>query len=259
MSKISPKIPALFILSSTLALSCKAPGKPDRAPAALPVATEAVPQNSPDDSVVLLPGGPSPLPESVAPPCGLDPEDRDSACLALKVVSYEAASVGGTALSREQAQDDITAVNRIWDSCKIRFLLEIYQSAAPEPLGLTENPSNTGELPIIRRTLEDSERFLLVVTGAWNRAGSLGNTGANAWAAMPGNLPYGIIMEEAVATFGNIVAHELGHYLGLDHSSDSRNLMSPLIYDNSTELRAADCALAHSTLQTHWSAMLRRP
>lgn len=197
--------------------------------------------------------------ETAPPPCGLTPEDSDSVCVGVKMVAYQDGVDDGATLSEEQALANLAVTNQIWQPCGIRFQVEIYQVTTPGTLGLSLNPSQTNELPIIRESFEDPERFLVVVTGSWNRSGSLGNTGANAWASMPGNLPYGVIIEKPVASEGNIVAHELGHYLGLGHSDDANNLMSPLIYENSVNLGESDCMLAHSTLRSHWQAMLRKP
>jgi len=69
--------------------------------------------------------------------------------------------------------------------------------------------------------------------------------------------PFGVVLEQSVATYGSIVAHELGHYLNLQHTSDAYNIMSPIIYTNSLTLTGDQCAEARATALSFWGNMLR--
>ena len=97
----------------------------------------------------------------------------------------------------------------------------------------------------------------MVVTGNWDRAGELGGSGANAWTAMPGGGVLGAVLERAVARDANLVAHELGHSLGLGHEDEETNLMHPVIYPRSWRLAREQCAAARAASRRHRSRMLR--
>jgi hypothetical protein len=187
--------------------------------------------------------------------CGRDLRHGDPLCLGVKYVAYESIAEL-PALSQEEARTNLASINRLWEKCDIFFHLAEYQSVRPADLGLNESPAESIEMTEIRKVFEDDARLLIVTTEDWNRTGTLGATGANAWTAMPGSFPYGVVLEQSVGTFANIIAHELGHYLGLDHSSDKTSLMSPLIYEDSVSLTAADCASARETIRDYWAQML---
>ena len=203
----------------------------------------------------------SPPPDKSAPPesrkdaCGHDLDRGNPLCLGVRYVVYESAD-GSPVLSREATEANLEAVNRLWAKCDISFHLGEYQSVASEKYGLSSKPADSSELTEIRKSFEDDSRLLIVTTGNWDRSGTLGSSGANAWTSMPGSFPYGAVIEQSVASFANIIAHELGHYLGLDHSSDKANLMSPLIYDDSIQLTTSECTTARTTTQTYWSQMI---
>jgi hypothetical protein len=74
---------------------------------------------------------------------------------------------------------------------------------------------------------------------------------------MPGDAPYGVVLEKPVDTYSNIVAHELGHYLNLAHAGDTGDLMNPIIYDNSTVLSEYQCSAARDAATTYWQSMMR--
>jgi hypothetical protein len=177
-------------------------------------------------------------------------------CLAVQYVAYTQDG-GLSTVDAAQARTNLKVANTIWSQCGVSFTLERFLTPEPSTLGLKQNPSESSELPEIRKAFESDEQLLVVTTGNWNRSGSLGSTGANAWATVPGTFPTGIVLEDSVGTFGNIVAHELGHLLGLDHSSVKTNLMSPLIYDNSNQLTSSDCETANQTIDLYWRPMLR--
>jgi hypothetical protein len=74
---------------------------------------------------------------------------------------------------------------------------------------------------------------------------------------MPGTYPVGSVFEAPVAAFGNIYAHEIGHYMNLYHVPDTTDVMDATIYYNSTQLSSAQCATTRETIQQSWTAMLR--
>jgi hypothetical protein len=132
-----------------------------------------------------------------------------------------------------------------------------FLSIDPKKYKLSFNSSENHELEEIRKTFMDSSTLLVVTTGKWDRSGSLGNTGANAWASMPGDQFYGVVLEAPVGDYPNIIAHELGHYLNLDHASDADQLMNPVIYDRSKSLTRSECNMAYNAVQDYWKSMVR--
>lgn len=182
--------------------------------------------------------------------------DPNHICLALKFVVYQD-SAGKAVASSADVLKDLGLINQVWSQCNIGFQVEEYDPVDPTQFGLVFNTANTSDLDRIRNVFDEDARFLLVTTGAWNRNGTLGQTGANAWTAMPGGGPYGSIFEAPVATYGPIFAHELGHYLNLEHVADSTDVMNPVIYTTSTKLTAGQCGIARATASGFWSAVTR--
>ena len=182
--------------------------------------------------------------------------DPNQICLALKYVVY-ADSAGNEVVSRDIALKNVVAINKIWSPCRIAFQIDEYIAVLPKDFGLLFNPANSIEMIGIRRSQVDDATLLVVTTGTWNRDGSLGATGANAWTSMPEEGPYGVVLERPVGDFSNIIAHELGHYLNLGHMDDANDLMNPVIYNASTQLTALQCEKARLAAGTYWQRMLR--
>ena len=136
-------------------------------------------------------------------------------------------------------------------------MIEDFEQLDPSQHGLNFNPSNTSEMDDIRKAFQNTNQFLQVTTGIWNRGGTLGQNTANAWTAMPGGDPVGSVFEQPVAAFGNIYAHEVGHYLDLYHVPDNADVMNATIYSSSTQLTSDQCSTAKTAIQAYWSAMLR--
>ncbi len=175
---------------------------------------------------------------------------NDKICIGVKYVAYKDSS-GKPVLSAKQALANIRGVNEIWKQCGIAFQLEKFEEIDPKAYGLPFSGSaveaNTADA---RAALEEDNTFLVVTTGAWNVT-------KNAWAQTPGNPPYGVVLESEVGTNVNIIAHELGHYLDLDHSSNRSNLLSAVIYPTSTNLSDSQCEITQKTARTFWPHMLR--
>lgn len=178
--------------------------------------------------------------------------DRQKICMGIHFVSYEN-SEGIAMADATEALKIVNTLNRLWGSCGISFQVEKYQSVNPVRYGLSFAEESQNEVDDIRRTFAlPSNTLLAVTTGPWD-------TAVNAWTTMPGEGPYGAIMESGSVRYGDgiIYAHEFGHYLGLDHVSDSSDLMNPVIYTTSTKLEDQQCNTARQTAKAYWSEMLR--
>lgn len=182
--------------------------------------------------------------------------DPDHLCFGLKYVVYVDSS-GNSIISRDAIINDVTVVDLIWSQCNLGFQIDQLELADPNQFGLNFSPANDSELDQARSAFAASDLMLVITTGTWNRSGTLGSTGANAWTNMPGSYAMGVVMEQPVGGYPNIIAHELGHYLNLGHVSNSSNVMNPIIYSNSTGLSADQCASARAAAHYWWINMIR--
>jgi hypothetical protein len=182
--------------------------------------------------------------------------DPNHLCLGLKYVVYRDAN--GRPVSDDQAAlANLRTMNKLWAQCGISFQLEVFSEADPSQLGLNFHPSDLSEMDSIRTAFSDPHRLVMVTTGSWNRRGSLGENAANAWTAMPKSEPYGSVFEAPVATYSEIYSHEMGHYLNLDHSHESEDLMNPVIFHRSTRIRSEECGTARNTASVYWAQAVR--
>jgi len=159
--------------------------------------------------------------------------------------------------SQLDAIRDIEVSNRIWRDCGIQFQLEDYQSVQPQSYELRYQTRNYEELNEIRGAFNEPGMLLVVATGRWDRSGSLGNSWANAWTNLPGERYYGVVLERAVTSYPQILAHELGHYLSLDHKNDARSLMNPVVGRDSIDLSRQECKEARWAARSYWREMMR--
>jgi hypothetical protein len=173
--------------------------------------------------------------------------------LALKFVEFT--KDGKAILSQDQAKTVVEGINHLYSQCNIRFKLEEYTTAEPAQHGLEYDTSSMDAMDKVRAPFDTDKALVVVNTGSWNH----GNMGpANAWTAMPGQSPSGAVLEGPVADNANIVAHELGHYLNLDHVSDEANMMNPIIYGTSTAIGTAQCEEMRRTAVTVRAAAVRK-
>jgi hypothetical protein len=170
-------------------------------------------------------------------------------CIGVKVVAYKDAS-GTPTLSQAGAEQAIQNINQIWKSCNVAFQIETYQAIDPTTVGLSFGEASQRETTQIRQKFSDNKTFLYVITGHWT-------TSTIAWTEMPGGAPYGTIVESAYGAHTVAVAHEFGHYMGLDHINTNGNLMYPVVYPSDTSISASQCGTARSTNAGFWAAMLR--
>lgn len=174
--------------------------------------------------------------------------------LAVRIVNLADES-GKTTLNADSAKALLQKVNEMYKNagCAIEFDLEEFQAANPKDNGLEYNTSSMGELDRYRAQFDNGKSLAIIDTGPWSE----GMHPANAWTAMPGQTPMGAIFEASVANFYPIVGHELGHYLGLDHVSDSSNMMNPVIGKSSVEITADQCNEMRETAQSALASALR--
>jgi hypothetical protein len=184
---------------------------------------------------------------------GCHSNDPNQICIGVKFVTFKD-SAGTPTVTQNQAIADMATTNVIWKQCNIAFQIDEYSAVAPGDSNLEYATSSFSALDTIRNQFNDGKTFLVAVTGQW--VGAL-NTNANAWTNLPGSGSYGAIFESSVGTYGNIVAHELGHYLNLDHVNDQSDVMNPVIYDNSIGLYNSQCSAARAAATGYWGKMLR--
>lgn len=246
-----PAIPALLASSIMIALSgCNADGTSSAL--ADPASTLPLTGNVLAENLVSI------NPDQVVGDSCSTRNDPNHVCLGLKYVAYEVPEDNDPAtVTEQQALANVQGINRIWQQCDLAFEINEFDTVDPTADDLPYDIANYSDLESIRRDFGVANALLVVTTGKWDRAGSLGDTSANAWTALPGGAPYGAVLEEPVATFSNIIAHELGHYLNLSHVPDATDLMNPVIYATSSELTAAQCQTARSAATYFWWRMLR--
>ena len=188
---------------------------------------------------------------------GCHSDDPHHICLGLKYVVYVDPISANAFLNRKEAQAVVGELNSVWKQCNISFQIDKYLAVNPSKFGASYRTASYPDLTDIRHAFGEDKTILVVTTSKWNRDGTLGKSGANAWTSMPGGPPYGTIIERSVGHNANLVAHELGHYLNLLHVRDTNDLMNPVIYDYSQTIYGSQCKTARAAALYFWSPMLR--
>lgn len=174
--------------------------------------------------------------------------------LALKFVEFSD-EVNSPPLSDSQAKKLVQKLNQLYTPCGISFQLGEYKIVKPSDYGLTMGPPSVKKMHEFRKPFDDPRYLVIINTGKWDHQ-KLG--APNAWTAMPGEIPAGAVLESTVSNFTGIVAHEIGHYLNLNHVQNEKNLMNPIIYRDSIELSDDQCTQMRATAVTHRPAAMRQ-
>ncbi len=181
-------------------------------------------------------------------------DDPERLCIALRYVSYEEDN-GTVVVSRKLAIEQIRQVNALWAQCGIAFQIESYETVNPHGFGLHFGPRSEDETYQIRKRYAQDSSFLVVTTGEWSSY-------AVAWTEPPANETHGAILSGAVAGDPEILGHELGHYMNLDHPVEApkevrSNLMNWRVYTDSHTLTAKQCNAARESVALSWQGTRR--
>ena len=182
-----------------------------------------------------------------APSC--TSSDPNHQCIGLKLVSFIDAS-GNPVMNQEEALRLVQGINDVWRSCNIAFQLEKFSTVNPADQQLQYSPNWKTEAGKVRAAYEEAGSFLVVAVG------DLGGS-TIAVTQMPGNGPHGVLFEKTFSKNAFTVGHELGHYQGLLHIRNKKNLMSPYIGPNTSSIQENQCAYARKTNLAYWPRMMR--
>jgi len=202
--------------------------------------------------------------ESIGESChSRDTFNSETLCLGIDYVTYRE----GLEQDKETENEillQIEEVNRIWKVCEIQFQVDHHIPVDPAEHQARDSVHDLDhriaefiELNEIRKHFATDSELLVVLTGKWDRSGSLGAQLANAWTTPPGDGLYGVIMERPMGMQPHLLAHELGHYLGLTHADRASELMYPIIYPNSIAMTPEQCVSARTAIEKYWQKMLR--
>ncbi len=169
--------------------------------------------------------------------------------IAVKVVSLST-RFGNAILKERRAVRTLRKASKLWAPCDISFHLEDYSQSE---FGTSESNKMRSE-DDIRRVLnfaQSSDQAVIVAAGDFeNELMSV--------AGLTMKDSGGIVLSKMYASDKIIMAHELGHLLGLQNEIyDGGNLMYVAPNGSSNDLTAAQCATARRAAQNRLARTLR--
>lgn len=178
--------------------------------------------------------------------------------IAVKYVALKETSSAAASPTQAEVETLLENMSKLWVQCNIKFVLEAYETPVASENGLDYYPANQSQLDAMRSKYDDRKHALLVKTGLWNRSGDLGADGSNGFSTLPPDNPEGAVFEDWVATNALLISHETGHLLGgLDHTSDTTNLMNHYVTTSTTKLSQDQCEEARSAMQSAHAGWIR--
>jgi hypothetical protein len=175
-------------------------------------------------------------------------------CIGLNYYVFDDAN-GNPIVPQSTAVANVQAANVIWAQCKIAFQMESFQDVNAANYGLSTSSASEADMTTMFTDFASSTDFVIISysgtvpsgADAWTEEGGSGSSG-----------PYGTIMDLSTDNYSPILAHELGHWLGLEDSSNVSDLMDLVVYASPDTLSSSECATAVSVAQTYWAPMLRQ-
>lgn len=173
-------------------------------------------------------------------------KNNEELTVAVRYMSFRESS-GGAIVDEATVKGMMGKISDVWSQCNISFVLEAYEVLDPSGIGAKMSPNSFYDIDTLRTKLQTDSDLLMVATGPWGRDGDLGNP--NCYSSFPGDEADGIVCEQKVTGNGNLLAHEVGHWLDLVHTSTGgTNLMSPVISPANSEISADQCATARTAI-----------
>lgn len=172
-------------------------------------------------------------------------------CIGLNYYVFDDSS-GNPIVPQSTAVSMVEQANTIWAQCNIQFQMESFQDVNASTYGVSSASASEADMTTLFTAFSSTTDFdILSFSGTVP-------SGADAWTEEAGSgTPYGTIMDLSCDDYSPILAHELGHWLGLEDNSDTSNLMDLVVYSSPDTLTSDQCTTAIQTIQQYWTAMVR--
>ena len=150
-------------------------------------------------------------------------------------------------------------INQVWSQCGIEFLPARLANVSAGDLKVSYSPRSEGDLSAIAAALNPQgygNTLPLTIAGAWNINNNGWIISGLGWAFVRPNheLDHIGAMVDAKSLQGpnaaDLLAHELGHALSLQHATEESNVMIPEAHTLGKRFSVAQCEQARGFTQS---------